>query len=316
MKLSLAPIQGMTLAYYRNLYSEIFGNIDIYYSPFIATTDMRKVNPVIFKDLFPESNTVSHPIVPQLLGNNGVDFKYYASRIVDLGYKEINWNIGCPYHTVTKKLKGSGILNHPDMIEAFLDEVCLDDSYDLNVKMRLGLNNLDEGMKVIEILNQYPLSGLTIHGRTGMQKYEGNVDLDAFEELYSSCKHQVTYNGDIFTLQDYKEIQERFPSIDNYMLGRGALADPFLPAAIKGNIIPTEEKMKKMRIFHDAVYSYYEEMSSGDKLLCDKMKEFWMYNSVHLDPTGEYMMKIKRSHTTDSYMEVVNQMLSLKNTWT
>ncbi len=56
-------------------------------------------------------------------------------------------DIGCPFHTVTKKTKGSGILPHPDLIKAFLDEVCKDTTYDLTIKMRLGLHHLDEGIK-------------------------------------------------------------------------------------------------------------------------------------------------------------------------
>lgn len=315
MNLSLAPIQGMTLAYYRNLYAEIFGNIDIYYSPFIATTKMREVNPVIFKDIFPDSNKIKHQIVPQLLGNNGIDFRYYASRMVDMGYKEINWNIGCPYHAVTKKLKGSGLLNHPDMIKTFLDEVCKDDSYNLSVKMRLGLNTLEEGVKVIDILNDYPLSGVTIHGRTGAQKYEGHVDLHAFDTLYSACKHEITYNGDIFTVDDYYKIQKKFPSIDRFMLARGVLYDPFLPGTIKGKVIPTEAKLDKMRTFHDGVYNYFQSLSPREKQLCDKMKEFWMYNSVHLDPTGEFIKNIKRSHSLSDYLKSVDQILSDSNVW-
>lgn len=315
MKLTLAPIQGMTLAYYRNLYNEIFGGIDAYYSPFIATTSMRKDSLSLFKDLLPEANDDTLDIIPQLLGNNGADFRYFASKIVDLGYNEINWNIGCPFPMVTNKKKGSGILPYPDMIKKFLDEVCLDDSYDLTVKMRLGLDDLEEGIRVVELLNEYPLNGVIIHGRTGKQKYTGHVDLDSFGILNSACKHEVTYNGDIFTFDDFKKIQEQFPSINNFMLGRGALRDPFLPSAIKGNNISSDNKIIKIKEFHDAVYDHYKNILSGDQHLFDKMKEFWMYTSIHLDPNGKFMKKIKKSRTTAAYLDVVNQMLDSSNTW-
>jgi tRNA-dihydrouridine synthase len=307
MKLALAPIQGMTIAHYRNLYADIFGSIDKYYAPFIATTNTIKASTSLFRDILPESNSSTINIVPQLLSNNGSDFRSFASTIVNMGYKEINWNIGCPYPMVTKKKKGSGILPYPDMIKEFLDEVCLDKSYNLTVKMRLGLNNLDEGIKAIELLNDYPLKGVIIHGRTGIQKYEGSVDLDSFEVLYLNCKHEITYNGDIFSYADFKNISERFPTINNFMLGRGALRDPFLASTIKGISIPTVEKIVKLRDFHDGIYKHYKNILSGDKHLCDKMKEFWMYMSFHIDPSGKFIKKVKKCRTNKAYLDITNQ---------
>lgn len=315
MKLYLAPIQGMTTANYRNLYANIFDGIDAYYAPFIETTHAGTIHHSTIKDILPENNNISKDVVPQLLGNNGSDFKFYAEAIVGMGYKEINWNIGCPFPMVTKKKKGSGILPYPHMIKEFLDEVCQDNSYDLSVKMRLGLNDLEEGMKTVEILNDYPLSSVIIHGRTGKQKYNGIVDLDAFEVLFSACKHQVTYNGDLFTYDDFKKIQDRFPSIDHFMLGRGALRNPFLASKIKGIEFPDIEKIKMLKEFHDSLFSYYKNALSGDKHLLDKMKEFWMYTSIHLDPDGKQFKKIKKCNSSAAYLQLVSQMLSAPNTW-
>jgi tRNA-dihydrouridine synthase len=314
MKLALAPIQGMTTAHYRNLYAEIFGGIDEYYSPFIATTNMIKASTSLFKDILPEYNSNTIKIVPQLLSNNPSDFKYFASTIVKMGYNEINWNIGCPYPMVCKKKKGSGILPYPDIIKEFLDEVCLDNSYNLTVKMRLGLNDLEEGIEVIELLNNYPLKGVIIHGRTGIQKYKGTVDLDSFKILYSSCKHKVTYNGDIFSYDDFVKISKQFPEINNFMLGRGALRDPFLPATIKGISISPTEKIVKIRAFHDAIYKHYKNILSGDKHLCDKMKEFWMYMSVHIDD-GKFIKKVKKCRTSTAYLDIINRMFDSLDSW-
>lgn len=315
MKLILAPMQGMTTAHYRNVYSELFGGFDQYYSPFISTTEKNSHSLSLFKDIFPEANDKNLKVIPQLLGNNGEDFRNYAKTITELGYKEINWNIGCPSPTVTKKKKGSGILAHPDMIKSFLDEVCKDNSFELTIKMRLGLNNLEEGVKIIDLINDYPIKGVILHARTGSQRYTGTVDLDSFEVLRAQCKHDMTYNGDIYTLEDYINIQERFPMIDKFMLGRGALRDPFLASAIKGNITNSNNKLVKMRAFHDSVYNDYKIKLSGDKHLIDRMKEFWMYNSVHLDPSGKLMKKIRNCTSVPAYSSIVNKMLDPSNIW-
>jgi tRNA-dihydrouridine synthase len=315
MNLFLAPIQGMTMAFYRNAYARIFGGIDAYYTPFIATSDAKSVNPLLLKDLIPERNDAAVKIVPQLLSNNGTDFRSYSSVIAGMGYNEINWNIGCPFPMVTSKKKGSGILPYSDMIKEFLDIVCTDNSYALTVKMRLGLEAPEEGIRVIELLNQYPLGGVIIHARTGIQMYTGNVDLNSFEALASACKHEVTYNGDIFTYDDFKRINLRFPSIKNFMLGRGALRDPFLPSIIKGNVNTSADKSSMIRHFHDEVFNYYKDILSGDKHLCDKMKEFWSYLSVHTDKDGKLMKKLKKCHTSDAYLEVINPILESSSMW-
>lgn len=308
MKLSLAPIQGMTIAYYRNLYAELFGGIDEYYSPFIATTGVRKNSLTLFKDLFAEHNNEDLHLIPQLLGNNSDDFKYFAKRIVDLGYKEINWNIGCPYPTVTKKKKGSGILQYPDIIKTFLDDVCQDLDYDLTVKMRLGMHSLEEGSTVMELLNEYPIKKVILHGRTGDQKYNGHVNLDAFDDLYQLCNHPLVYNGDIFTKEDYERIANRFPTIDEFMLGRGAIRDPLLASKIKGAVYTHREEIDHLHDFHSRVLDFYKGYLSGDKHILDKMKEFWYYLGPELDEDGKLLKKIKKATTCQSYEQHVEKL--------
>ncbi len=315
MKLYLAPVQGMTVAGYRNAFARIFGGIDGFYSPFVATADHKKISTSLLKDLLPEYNVAPVRVIPQLLGNNGDDFRIFSSAIYEMGYKEINWNIGCPFPMVTNKKKGSGILPYPDMIKNFLDIVCTGKPYTLTVKMRLGLNSSEEGLRVIEILNQYPLGGVIIHARTGVQMYAGRVDPDSFGALASACRHQITYNGDIFTYDDFIRISKRFPYIENFMLGRGALSDPFLPALIKGKAVPSAHKMSIIKEFHDGIYTYYQNILSGDKHLCDKMKEFWSYISVHTDRDGKLMKKIKKCHTSANYLQAVNQILCSPDGW-
>lgn len=316
MKIILAPIQGVTFAHYRNLHAQIFGGVDTYYAPFIATTNVKNIGMKVFKDILPEYNDQSIHVLPQLIGKEGNDFRKYANIITELGYKEIDWNIGCPYHTVTKKKKGSGILPYPRMIRTFLEEVCKDTHYDLTVKMRLGYEDYDEGIEVIKILNEYPIKGVTIHGRTAEQLYNGHVDLDAFDRLYEICEHEVTYNGDIFTKEDFDRIQNRYPKINHFMLARGALRDPFLPAAIKGVSVPDNKKLEIIKDFHDGVYNHYRDILSGDKHLTDKMKEFWYYTSTHLDHDGKFMKKIRKVKSREAYLDIVHQMLDSSNKWT
>lgn len=306
MKLYLAPLQGMTNAFYRNSYAKIFQNIDKYYAPFIPTTS-HKFNFSVLKDIFPENNSKNITLVPQLLSNNGDDFHNYANIIHSLNYSEINWNIGCPFPTVTSKKRGSGILPYPELIQNFLEAIFKNNpKYKMSIKMRLGLNDQEEGIKVINILNNYPIYELTIHGRIGTQVYKGNVDLIAFEKLISLSKHDIVYNGDILSIEDFNKIKERFPNINKFMLGRGALRYPFLPSKIKGFEIDKNEEIKKLYEFHNLIYEYCKNTLSGEKHLYDKMKEFWTYMSYSFNLDEKAIKTIKKCQNTTTYLNIID----------
>ena len=61
------------------------------------------------------------PVVPQLLTNRAEDFIASARLLQDLGYKEVNLNLGCPSGTVVAKKKGAGFLSQPQALARFLD---------------------------------------------------------------------------------------------------------------------------------------------------------------------------------------------------
>ena len=185
MNIYLAPLQGLTTVLFRNTFAKRFGGIDEYYSPFVGTAKVEKINPSLLRDLFPERNSPSVRLVPQLLGNDGKDFRRFADRIAEYGYSHFNWNIGCPYPTVTDKTKGSGILPFPDKIDRFLDDALTLSGFEVSVKMRLGMHYADESLKVVDVLNRYPLKEVTVHARTGIQAYEGTVDLESFGAVLS-----------------------------------------------------------------------------------------------------------------------------------
>jgi len=310
MRLLFAPMHGVTLAHYRNLHAKHFGGVDEYYAPFIVTTEKRQIGQILFDDVRPSNNDQGLNITPQLLSNNGEDFKVYANIIAEMGYKTMNWNIGCPFPRVTRKVRGAGLLQYPELIKKFM-ETAFDDTYDINVKMRLGYEDLDEGLEVMKVLNQYPISGVTIHGRTGLQKYEGQVDLDAFDLLYDYCKHDVTYNGDIYTVEDYERFSKRYPNIKNFMIGRGALRNPFIFSQIKGQIRTDTEMLSAFKAFHDDYFEVYKNRSDIERVVLGKIKDFWTYTYTMIDPDKTFITDIRKAQDIQTYTYRVEKMFDV-----
>lgn len=253
MHLCLAPIKGFTEAPYRNAAAAFFSGFDAAMAPFVATLRGRKSPSLHLKDLLPENNS-GWPVIPQILSNNPEEFVKLAGRLHDLGYDTVNWNLGCPFPRVAKKKRGSGLLPHPERIGRFLDIVINRIPNRLSIKTRIGRFDADEMSDLMPVFNRYPLAELIIHPRTGVQMYAGDPDLAMFKKCLELSKNPVVYNGDINTLADYTTLSETFQSVDRWMLGRGALADPFLPEAIKGLAPPGTEKLYIIRQFHDRLF--------------------------------------------------------------
>ena len=233
--LILAPMQGLTELLFRRAFERAFpGAFDYAVSPFISLThgNLRDAEKKI-DDVLPERNRGSMRVVPQILGHEVGEFVDLANRLYDLGYEEVNWNIGCPMRRVAGKHRGSGILPYPEEVRAVLEGVVPAMRPQLSVKMRLGYRSANEIDSIVPILNDYPLANVTIHPRIGKQMYSGTPDLTRFAEVLPKLKHKVIYNGDICSLYDYERIRRMFPMVKDVMIGRGVLYNPLLPIEIR-----------------------------------------------------------------------------------
>ncbi|HEY5653016.1 MAG TPA: tRNA-dihydrouridine synthase family protein [Pontiella sp.] len=314
--LILAPMRGITTMHYRKAFVRHFQGLDIEMAPFIPTVSSEKINPKLVKDVLPENNS-GLPLIPQVIGNNAADFIQMNVALHDLGYDEVNWNMGCPHKPVRKKRRGAGLLPYPDTVDEILDQVCANSPVKVSVKVRLGVSDKEELIKLIPVLNKYPLSEIIIHPRTAEQMYEGSVDLDAFEEALHQIKRPVCYNGDINDFAFFQALQKRFPTIERFMLGRGLLANPFLCEEIKQSEASpeTSDYIQRISTFHNELVSSYSSILHGDHPVLGKMKEFWTYQTLHLSNGQKMLKKIKKSQRLCTYNDIVSEFLA-ESIWT
>jgi len=300
----MAPMIGLTEHVFRKLYTQHFSGVDFALSPFITLVEGKKIKLSHLRDVFPENNT-NLPIVPQIIGNNSKMFITMANQLANMGYNEVNWNLGCPIKRIAIQKKGSGLLPYPDIIDAIFEKLFSEVKCKISVKVRLGYNNSEEINSVIPVLNKYPLSSVTIHPRTGIQLYGGKTDPDTFAKIYKQIEAPIIYNGDIFTYQDYSELHKRFPEIESWMLGRGIIYNPFLPEIIKsGKEIPAEKAKQRFEEYNRAMFDYYLEHFSREQHFLNKMKAYWdFFNHQYInDEKIFYNLKIC---TTRKELELV-----------
>lgn len=313
--LYLAPIRGITDYIYRRCYAAHFDGVDIALAPFIATRKGNRIKPGALKDVAPENN-IGIPAIPQLLGKDAEEFIFMASCLFDYGYAEINWNLGCPFPMVANKQRGSGLLPYPEKIDAFLDHVIPRIPNSLSIKTRIGREHRDEIRNLVPVFNRYPLTEIIIHPRTGIQLYAGSADLDMFETVRPIIEHPVVYNGDIVSAKIFNRLSERFPDIDRWMIGRGALADPFLPADIRNGVsYEDQDRIRIIRRFHDDLYAAYREVMSGPAHPMDRMKGIWTYMAQSFVDGRKILKRIHRAKSPDRYIDIVNRFFDETPEW-
>jgi tRNA-dihydrouridine synthase len=313
-ELWLAPLKGYTDSIFRKTYAEHFGGFDAAVAPFITAVRADRLTPNHLRDILPEDGE-SLPLVPQILGSNADDFIYLAQRIAELGYAEVNWNLGCPFRPVAKKQRGAGLLPFPEKVDEFLDKTLRALPVRLSIKMRLGRYAADEIYSLIPVLERYPLTRLIIHPRTGRQMYEGLPDLAAFQACLEVSRHRLVFNGDITTLDGFHALAARFPRVGSWMIGRGTLVDPFLPAAIKSGRVRTTGRIEAFRAFYGALFAGYQEKLCGPGHLLDRMKGFWKYFAPAFKNGAKIEKRVHRTFKLSDYIETVDRFFSGEAEW-
>lgn len=311
-RLSLGPFQGITDAPFRNVFKKHFGGIDKYYTPFFTGIQKDHAKNLQVEEIDPRFNDVE-TLTPQILSNDGEEIIRFATQCKELGYKEINLNMGCPFPRVANKKRGSGLLPYPEKIEAMLSTVFERIDIKFSVKCRLGFFDPDEIVSVIEVFNQYPLSELIIHPRIGKQLYKGEADVKRFAELIPMIKAPLVYNGDIVSVESFERIREQVQPVNEFMLGRGLLANPFLAEEIKNGELNELSKpvcQKKDRL-HAYVVDLYEDRlrhAGGSPKVLGRMKELWSYLMYSFDEPQIIWRKIKKINALKEYEETVEEL--------
>lgn len=310
----LAPLKGVTDAIFRNVFDEYYGGVEWALAPFISTVSATRIKPKYLKDLLPQNNS-GMPIVPQIMSKSAVDFMVMAAVLFDMGYAHINWNLGCPYPMVAKKCRGSGLLPYPDRIESFLDRVVPVIPNQLSIKMRLGRYRKEEIIELLPMLDRYPLKLLIIHPRTGEQMYEGEPDLETFSQCLQQTRHTVVYNGDIVTRSDFMRLSRCFPEVSAWMVGRGAVQDPYLALNIKEQVLDDTQRMKRFECFHEALLSAYETRLCGPSHLLGRMKCLWAHFQGAFVDGRRVGKRIRKTRSMDQYRSIIKTFFDQSQQW-
>ena len=292
-----APLDGITRSVFRRVWARRFGGADRIFVPFFSPTHQHVITPRDLREITREG-AEDLPLVPQVMSCLAPDFQWAAEVLGDMGYPEVNLNLGCPSGTVTAKGKGSGFMARPEDLDAFFDQVFSQVHLPVSVKTRLGYQTPEEFPRLLEIFNRYPIACLTIHARVRPEKYKGPLHLDVFEAALQKSRNPVCYNGDLQTVAGVRELERRFPAAEAVMIGRGGVADPALFRKLRGGSAATREELQS---FTQELYQEYQAFYGQVGTAAQRMREVWFY-LIHLFEDADRLNRpMRRFRTPGEY---------------
>lgn len=301
-------MQSFTDHHFRNAFQQVLGDVDRFYAPYLKMSNDGIIKEGPKKDVLPKNNPFEI-VVPQIMACCTEDFLVMANYLSDLGYQEVNWNLGCPYPMVANRDLGSGILGKPEKIYQILEDVIPQIQMKLGLKMRMGYESTEDILTILPKLNDFPLSEIIVHARYGKQLYQGKCDHDRFKECIALSNHRLVYNGDINTVEDFRRIKSLFPEINHFMIGRGAISNPFLFEMIQEDSIEFPED--RMEVFSDffnlLLESYLKETQNEGNVLI-KMKHYWEYFSESFENGKRYYRIVKKVNSIPEYQRFIDEL--------
>lgn len=299
-----APMEGITDAVYRRIHHQLFNSTAKYFIPFISPTQDKRLPSREMRSIAPEYNQ-GVPAVPQILTKDADLFLWLAGQLQQMGYHEVNLNLGCPSGTVTAKGKGAGMLLDLDALEQFLETIYSACPLPVSIKTRIGFSSLDEWEALFRLLDQFPVSELIVHPRTRQEFYRGDIHLDIYREITAMMHCPVVFNGNLFCITDIDAFRADHISADALMIGRGLVSNPALARQAQGG---APLQASEIASFHDALYRTYTEMYP-ERIVLGKMREVTKYLAGCFTDTKKPLKAIFKAHHPAEYLDGVHMLL-------
>jgi tRNA-dihydrouridine synthase B len=285
--LMLAPMQGVTNRGFRALMIERV-RPDVVWTEFVRVQG-KGARRVRAGDLHEVTTEQEVPLVVQVIGADPRALVEAALQLQEFGVQHLNLNLGCPYGRMGAKRSGGGLLEDPSALPALLQALRQAVCGSLSVKLRAGFRDPEEIFSLLPMFSGQGIDFLVLHPRTVLQRYQGTADHDITAQVRQQTDIPVIANGDIRSAdQGLATLHQT--GANGLMLGRGAIADPWLFARLRG--VPGPHPGPGSWL--PDLFARYKELFSGEQQVLAKMKEILCFlDSPELAHTIKRLRKAK-----------------------
>ena len=268
--ISVAPMMDCTDRHDRFFLRLISKNVMLY-SEMVATKSALHGDRKKILGYSPEEK----PLALQVGGSDKKELAEVAKIAEDMGYDEININLGCPSKKVQKNMFGACLMKEPNLVSECINEMVNSCSIPVTAKTRIGFDDTED----FDYLNKFILkikeAGSTIfiiHARKAIlkgltPKQNLNIPKLNYEMVYKIKKEnpdlEIIINGGISKIE---EIKNHLKICNGVMIGRAIYQNPYFLVDIEREIFNVKNHPTREEVTEKLLKYLEKEVKLGTKV--------------------------------------------------
>jgi nifR3 family TIM-barrel protein len=271
----------------------------------MSYTEFVKVEKILSRSKEPAKRLyfeeAERPITFQIYGDDPDLILKAALKIEPLNPDIIDINMGCPAKSIADRGAGVGMMLTPDKIARTFQLLTSALKMPVTGKIRLGWDQNKNYKLIARIVEESGGSLMAIHGRTKEQRYSGDADWDAIAEVKSTVNIPVIGSGDVRTVVDIQRMKQ-YTNCDAVMIGRGAIANPWIFSGLDREQVPSELLHETIREHLEKSIKIYGE-EDGQRLFRKYAVQYLLLRTLDRESRKE----ILKERPSREFLEMLDQ---------
>ena len=217
-----------------------------------------------------------HRIAVQLGGSKPDELAQASAICEQLGYDEINLNVGCPSDRVQSGRFGAALMAEPELVGECVSAMRSAVKIPVSVKCRIGIDDHDEDEdleRFVDIVSSAGCKTFIIHARKawlqGLSPKENReIPPLNYQRVYrlkqSHRELEIHING---AIADLEAARQHLQHVDGVMLGRAAYHNPFILASVDSQIYGKPDRFDNRKAIVEAMLPWIDQqLAAGARL--------------------------------------------------
>ena len=220
-------------------------------------------------------NEIEKPLALQVGGSDKNELSEVCKIAEDMGYDEININLGCPSKRVQKNKFGACLIKEPDLVAQCINKMINSCKIPITAKTRIGFDDTENYNHLNSFINKISEAGcktIILHARKAILKGltpKENLKIPKLNyplvyEIKKTNKNlEIIINGGITNTD---QIIKHLKNCDGVMIGRAIYQNPYFLAEIENKIFDNNKVLSRTDVAEKLVEYVQEEAKKGTRV--------------------------------------------------
>lgn len=306
--LVLAPMQDVTDLPFMRIIARR-GAPDWFVTEYFRVHPDSILNRYILRSI--RENETGRPVFAQMIGRDLPSLLRTARELEKHPIAGIDLNLGCPAPIVCRKDAGGGLLRNPETVNRLIGSLREAIPGKFTVKTRVGYTSDEEFPALLEIFRSHAIDGLTIHGRTVVERYQTPVHPERVRQAVEAMPCPVIANGNVVDVETGLSYLEKTGAA-GLMVGRGAIRNPWIFSQLIAAFTASPAPAPTYRDLWIYIRELYDEIARetakfNELAHVQRMKKTLCYISHGLE--GDFEFDMRRMKTPADFEEICRRHL-------